>query len=283
MVDLARRVSGRYSPTSPLAAAPSTLQVFTGEGIKARDTVTADWGLLSYAQSLPLIVDTAWNTNDEDGWQYVTSFGKTPTIITDGTAPNSPSNVVEINFADIDPDSDPLKLYIALSSITELYVEYWIKISTNFPASSAGMFKTTYMYESGGGSAWFGVVCANSGGSCTLDATTGPLMHGIFYAQWPPYLPAGDNNVLDHTLATTFNRGEWVKLAQYYKTESNVGTHSGDGQIAWWTNNILQRHLTNRSNNLALTEFQFAPVVQNADLTGLNATIVIDHLTMRGQ
>ncbi len=241
--------------------------------------------LLGHARGLPLISDQPFNSITADSWFETPGSGDVAAAITtDGSAPTSCCNVLVQDMAGTDADGAPGTITRVFSGVDEVYVEWWTKFSSDFPASGAGLTKVSYHHVSTLGSTWWGVFCRSMSGGCASAPTvTGPLMFGVYF-QWDPY-NSGDNHIPDPATSPGFNLNTWVKLASYFKGEtSSSPSHTGNGITAMWMNDVEVFNFTNRQDpNELIIQWQLAPYVQNAVSSGLHAKVFVDHVTIRGQ
>jgi hypothetical protein len=240
---------------------------------------------LEHAQSLPLISDQPFNSITADSWFETPGAGDVAAAITtDGTAPTSCCNVLVQDMAGTDADSGPGTITRVFTGIDEVYVEWWAKYSTDFPASPAGVAKTSYHHVPTLGSTWWGVVCQTSNGACPSAPTATMNLTFMVYFQWDPHL-GGDQHNPDPMTTPTFQLNQWVKLATYFKGETSSNpSHTGDGITSMWMNDTLVFDFTDRSDpNELVMQWQLAPIVQNAVSSALHAKVFVDHVTIRGQ
>lgn len=243
---------------------------------------------LSSAQSLPLILDTAWDSTTEDGWQLsggcLTHMTMVcPRIITDATAPHSPSNVLKLDYTNVAADSGPGNMYNLWPGKKEVYEELWIKLSSDWRTSPAGVSKTHYTWN-GPGSAWFAVSCNTTFGTCP-SSPNDTNFKMCFWIQWTGAAPDnqkyGDAMRCPNVTTTIFNRNEWVKIGTYFKEETTPGS-SRDGIVRFWVNDTLNGEYTTLSTpGHGWNEYHLDAIVQSAVTNSM--FMEVDALIVRGQ
>lgn len=92
-----------------------------------------------------VISDRAFNADGENGWSANTDAGNHFSIVTDATAPRSPSNVGQANYPigwNIG-GNDPISTQIAIASgnYSQLYHSFWVKLSSNWIPHPSGTNK----------------------------------------------------------------------------------------------------------------------------------------------
>ena len=174
--------------------------------------------------------DRPFNSLNEMGWN---DDGTGLSIVSDATAPKSPSNIVRIHFPAGFGEGSGTGSGDAprLPNVRTLYVSYWGKFSSNWQGSSSGVDKTFYLYTSTG----IPSVYFTMGGSGVVpkvptisgqDILQGGAGHGD--ARNPDWLP---NLVPTAKVAL----GTWHHIELVI-----VGNTAGaaDGSIDWYLNGV---------------------------------------------
>jgi hypothetical protein len=175
------------------------------------------------------ISDRPFNALDEMGWSDGSgTYGK---IITDATAPKSPSNVLQIKLpAGFGEGGGPFSGELQLpKNYRTVYVSYWAKYSSNWYGPSSNINKTFYLYTSTGNPAIvFDMDCHATGPMETQVAGQDILKGGVggdpANPFWTPNLASG-----------VVTRGQWhhIEFVAVGNTSGNA-----DGSIDWYLNGV---------------------------------------------
>jgi hypothetical protein len=214
--------------------------------------------------------DQPWNALTGNGWNYLRrTSSQDASIVTDATAPFSPSNVLRIVYTtDMAPDSEPSVHWISLPSPKEIYTGWWVKLSPNWIPNPAGGGKMTFLFTLPGG----GQVYTNFYHPSTDGSVQGPPYRVGANTEWAPY---GQKIWYPNVATNWINNGEWHRIEFYYRWETTPGV-SGDGIIRWWVDGILNGDHRNVHYPAVggFEEFQHAPTVQFA---GVLRYMYVDH------
>jgi hypothetical protein len=199
-----------------------------------------------------------------NGWNYLRRTSSIDAgIFLDPTAPQSPSNVLQMVFTpDMEPSSEPSVHWISLSGPREIYTAWWMKVSTNWVPGGAGAGKITFLWTANGQ----GQVYTGLYHPCTWpDVTCGAERYGPPYriavnTEWAPY---GQQVWYPNVATNWINHGEWHRIEVYYRWETTPGV-SGDGIIRWWVDGALNGNHTNvhYPASPGFGQFEFAPTIE---------------------
>jgi hypothetical protein len=175
------------------------------------------------------ISDRPFNALDEMGWSDGSgTYGK---IISDATAPKSPSNVLQIKLpAGFGEGGGPFSGELQLpKNYRTVYISYWAKYSSNWYGPSSNINKTFYLYTSTGNPAIvFDMDCHATGPMETQVAGQDILKGGVggdpANPFWTPNLASG-----------VVTRGQWhhIEFVAVGNTSGNA-----DGSIDWYLNGV---------------------------------------------
>jgi hypothetical protein len=194
------------------------------------------------------VTERAFNAVVEDGWS-APSFGALNAAITqDGSAPKSPSNVMQVTYpVGLQAGTVPMVQTIMIpNGHTQFYASIWIKYSANFIVDDAGINKIFYVW----GSDQTPTLCL---------CTTSPSPTGNF----TPQIGAQDAVNVNYTpnvagqTGYSFPRNTWVRLEVFL--QMNTAGHS-DGLIKIWANGVLITNYTNANfvqNGTQATWYQY--------------------------
>jgi hypothetical protein len=207
---------------------------------------------------ITIVTDTPWDALTSSGWQWQLRTGKNPpSIAVLSDAPTSPSNVMAMPFEGTQPDTEPMVFWHPMPSATEVYAEWWMKISQSWACNPAGCGKIAFLFpSSGGGDMYMGVYCNTPNGTCTAASDTpmqfaGQLQFGS-YAGVPIFANVKVSPIL---------RDRWYHYAFYLKWSSTPEAH--DGIWRWWLDDELQGEFTDIAVAMGpAIEFQFAMTKQ---------------------
>jgi uncharacterized protein YjdB len=166
--------------------------------------------------------------NDDPAWKTMVS--PAATIAVDGSAPQSPSSVLRINYpAGFAGGSSPEFTETGVPSLRVLYTCYWVKFSANWQGHNTGINKLGYT--------WFDntpafVAEAEGVGSSPLVSRM-----AIQYSLVQPNSDGwyGQNLVPN----AVFTRGQW-DLVEIVLTGNSAGT--ADGILDWYLNGVHVGH-----------------------------------------
>jgi hypothetical protein len=197
------------------------------------------------------ITERRFDAIQEDGW--ATDFGAANIAITqDGTAPKSPSNVMQVTFQPglAGGDTPMYQGHTIGGSYKEFYGSVWLKYSNNFIVDNAGVNKILYVWASDGTP----TLCL-----CTLSPSpTGDFTPQI-RTQDASEQDLGPN--LSGQTNYSFPRNSWVRLEMYLKMNT---PGNSDGVAKIWANGVLVADYTNikfvnSSTQQTWANYQLAP------------------------
>lgn len=236
-----------------------------------------------FYQRLPLISEQPWDELNASGWNYLKRHGDVPArIVSDLTAPHSPSNVLEIDFFGCTPNNDPGVHWHSLPNSSKVYWEYWIKLSFNFLASPAGFCKTNFVFSSSQGQLYH-MLCGIDGEWMSLLKPDASVMQLASCNEFSTAsIPAPGHPEWPNTGIYEFSkREEWIHCAGYIDVEKKVWRS--------WQNDVLTGNYENVEplpDPESLIEFQFAMTVQDPHWDGSavkeHMYARIDHTIIRG-
>jgi hypothetical protein len=204
---------------------------------------------------MSLLTDQPWNNMDSLGWNYMRrTSSKDDTIVTDSSAPFSPSSGLRIVFTpDMQRDTEPSVHWLAVPNRKEVYTSWWMKLSPNFSCSPAGCSKVTFLFANEG----FGQVYTGVYHNATGDER--PPYRIAANTEWAPY---GQRIWYPNVTTTPVSPGEWHRIEFYYKWETTPGV-SRDGIIRFWIDGVLNGNYTDvQYPASSFIEFQYAPTLQ---------------------
>lgn len=191
----------------------------------------------AWAQSWPnepsgatVINDWSWNSCPGGGWYPAYGCGQ---IVTDSTAPQSPSNVLRFSYnpSNGTGGGDP---YVMLGDVNEVFIGFWLKLSNPFMGCSNLANKIAVMNTQDGSWIWFKAEGQQNGplhAVVGFQVTNGNLSncHNSGYGDCPgifTFTPnVGSGNI---------PKGQWVRIEIHYKRSSS--TTSRDGIVRLWVN-----------------------------------------------
>jgi uncharacterized protein YjdB len=225
-----------------VAAGSATITVSaSGKTATANITVTGSTGSTGGAgygnqpSGATTISERAFNALSEDGWPSPLLYnGGQGAIVTDASAPKSPSNVLQVTFPAGFPAGDqPYDQAIVLSgNYTQLYGSIWLKYSPGFAVDGAGILKILYMWASDDKPS----LCL-----CVNDYTAGG-------GKFTPQLglqDATNQNLIPNVSGQVgygFPTGEWVRL-EFLLQMNSPGQSNGVAKV--WANGVLITNFTN--------------------------------------
>ena len=188
-------------------------------------------GASNEPSGMTVISDRPFNALNELGW---TDAGSQGSIVSDATAPASPSSVLRMHMpAGFGEGGGPFSGNHTLPNNRTLYVRYSGKFSSNWQGSSSGVDKTFYVYTSTGvPSVYF-----NMSGSGVVAKV--PQIAGQDIVRPGKPLVSGDQ--LNPDWAPNLVPGVRVPLGSWHTIEFVlVGNTAGasDGSIDWWVNGV---------------------------------------------
>lgn len=174
------------------------------------------------------ISERPFNAINELGWND--AGGAFGTIISDPTAPKSPSNVLQIRLpAGFGEGGGPFSGEINFSNYRTIYVSYWAKYSSNWYGPSSGINKTFYLYTSLGAPSLVFDMDANGNGPMETQVAGQNILAGGIgtYPGDPFWMP----NLASGIVA----RGQWHHV-EFVAVGNTAGNK--DGKIDWYLNGV---------------------------------------------
>jgi hypothetical protein len=178
---------------------------------------------------MTVITERPFNALNELGWND--GGGSYGTIISDATAPKSPSSVLQIRLPQgFGEGGGPFSgEYNFPVNYRTVYVSYYAKYSSNWYGPSSNINKTFYLYTSlGAPSIVFDMDCHATGPMQALVAGQDILHGGI---GGDPANPFWTPNVGSGTVA----RGQWHHV-EFVVVGNTAG--KSDGSIDWYLNGV---------------------------------------------
>lgn len=198
------------------------------------------------------LLDWNFSFRDGNGW---TCYCADVSVISDGTAPHSPSFVGQWRYnTGMAGGISPGNLYRALPGLREIYVGYWWKASAGFSGHPSSVNKMLFLVGGGNfvpemfgspGGPYKLMLCLEAGAdNCHLPSS---------YGDCP-----GTRMVYANTGNASLVPGSWYRIELYLKHSSS--TTSKDGIVRAWVNGALTHNFTNVNYQAsAWTELQINP------------------------
>jgi hypothetical protein len=183
-----------------------------------------------------------WNALIGGGWNR--RSGGTDQIISDSTAPVSPTNVLEyiypVGFVD---GYAPATQFYPVSG-KEIFVGMWWKPSSSWQGNRSFVNKIQFFQVQ------------NSSIYMTMYGPNGGPYELRTNAQWPEM---GSQWMTPNASSGVVTLGQWHRLEWYLKYDSSYG--AGDGIIRWWMDGVLVGNYTNVRfpNDAGFVEYQISP------------------------
>lgn len=193
------------------------------------------------------------------------------TTVVDPTSPDGSSNVGQMTFATgFSSGIAPAGLYQRSApfprSPRQIYISFWVKLSSNWVGNAAGANKILYMRVNGqnAGSVEF----IGMGGLDPSEQTLGPMLVLENVVQVTRGSGASGSgsvtvtpNMVPYTSSTAITRGQW---GHYEVLETLNTPGQADGGVKWWWNGQLYGDYTGRvqwtdTPNAAFTEVYWNP------------------------
>lgn len=196
---------------------------------------------------MTVIADRNFNAVVEggfDGFGTGPPFGgndSTPfAIVTDATAPRSPSNVLRAHYLSTDdPGGAPAHSGIAHADFAKIYCCVAIKLSSNWVGNATGVNKFGYEWDSAGPAWFFGAQGEDSG----------PLAPCCFFQNMEGADPGFTPPNLTSDVIT---RGQWFVM-EWYIQGNTAGNNNGVCDM--WFNGVHCTHITGIGWTTAATVF----------------------------
>ena len=247
--------NGTHTLTAVARDAAGNTATSAAVSVTVANTVVAATPASNEYPGLTALTDQPWDSMSSLGWSYLRrTSSKDDSIVTDPSAPYSPSNTLRIVFTpSMAPDSEPSVHWQAVPNRKEVYTSWWMKMSPNWTCSPAGCGKVSFLFTDGFGQVYSGV-------SHHSTTSNNPPYRIAVNTEWAPY---GQMIWFPNVTTTPINPGEWHKYEFYYKWETIPGV-TGDGIIRYWVDGVLNGDYTTVTYPQgSFTEFQFAPTLQN--------------------
>ena len=203
---------------------------------------------------------TAWNSLVPSGWAYAnrTSLAR---IVTDLTAPASPSSVLEYFYpAGYPGGGEPAVHEVNLAGTTEVFVGFHFKFTSNWQGHASGINKLVNVWPRGGTAGLYWLVFRGIGET----DTDGTITNGPYYLEATlPQGPDVSGCALTYGGAPGANvrhiqltPGAWHKVEAHWQAR----TATSGGRIRWWVDGQLVADFQNLScAGTAFDYFQIAP------------------------
>lgn len=172
----------------------------------------------------------------------------TVTVVSDPTAPFSPTNVMRASLFHPNTQGGTELHYIAPTKINEIYVGFWWKVNPEFNGNVVNASKIFFVRGSIPGTNGVFLMRTNPG-----EAP---------YLYWTTQLPnnrdqCGSGPDVDicypNVQSVPLTRGQWYRVEAYFKASSCDTCH--DGIVRWWVNGTLSGDYQNFAYGPVLDTF----------------------------
>ena len=246
----------------------------TSEGRSGTATVTV--ALVSTAgwpnepAGLALLSDRAWGTLSFLGWGFDDPGVAQMSIVSDPTAPHSPSSVYQFLYPQGMAAGAAGGLQWYYTTRNELFIGMYFKYSSDWQQTGSNLTKLFYVYQRSGDNrqASFMVMNGPTGGPYDLRISNEPD-GGLWWTQ-------NVNNV-------RIVPGQWHRLELYMKKASASGV--ADGVVRWWVDGVLAaNHPAAKLRGQPFSEFHFSPVWGGLGGTKAHDDYLwVDHIYLSGR
>jgi uncharacterized protein YjdB len=270
--DLVAAVSSSGLVTA-LATGTATLTA-TSEGRSGTATITvalessSSWA--NEPAGLSVISDRPWNTLSFTGWGMDDPGVAQMSIVSDATAPLSPTNVYQFLYPQGMAAGAAGGLQWYYLTRNELFIGMYFKYSEGWTQSGSNLTKLFYVYQRVGDNrqASFMIVNGPSAGPWDLRISNEPD-GGAWWTQ-------NVNNVRIYP-------GRWHRLELYMKKASS--SSAGDGVVRWWVDGVLAANYESaKLRGDPFSEFHFSPVWGGLGGTKpKNEYLWVDHIYLSGR
>lgn len=175
------------------------------------------------------ITERSFDTDPEDSWGAFSNSNAS--IVSDGTAPKSPSNVGRATYPEGHPGgtaSHSCSLVWSrdkgISVMTTVYIHYWVKYSSNWQGHDSGVNKLLFVKGQENGN------LLNSPIIMTKGFNTGPLRLEIRTQS----LHFPNRNLLENVGSVNMTRDQWHEIEIILVMNSADGV--ADGEAHGWVN-----------------------------------------------
>lgn len=232
-----------------LAEGSTTVRA-TSEGVSgtANVTVTAlaasTWP--NEPSGMTVVRDAPFNLVTAAGWSQAYNEDNLATIVGDGSAPHSPSNVLQFRYPQgFVGGTAPATIYSNPGDAKEYFVGLWWKPSNPWHGHSSNINKIMFFFTASWADAVVTMHGPNGGPYYVRVVTQGMPSSGTYMTQ--------NVNVVPVVL------GKWHRIELYMKYDSYYGAK--DGVIKWWVDGVLVGHHTGLGfpNDSGFREFQLSP------------------------
>lgn len=199
-------------------------------------------GVTSFANDpgYPLTSQNEWNSLAAPNWHDLSDPGAA-SILTDGTAPYSPSNVLEQLYpaAMTDSQSSVSIQWIPVSQ-RKLYCAFWIKWSSNYYGHPTGTNKLIHHVIGGSNHVYSMVSAANTGPLVPIIAMQGTVSNGVKSTggaatdQTDPHMPG--------SVGLSLSRSVWHHFEYIVIGNTNA---TADGSLDMWVNGTKTHEIRN--------------------------------------
>ena len=195
-----------------------------------------------------------WSGDTLTTSQFYPSHPTNPSIVVDPTSPDGSTNTGQILFpAGFSSGSAPGGLWqtsIFSQKLKQVYVSFWVKLSSNWVGNAAGANKIGYMNVDGQGRGSFEFLAM--GGLDGTEQTLAPMivLEGVNVAPGAADANSGSPsvaltaNMQPYSTSIAYQRGTWGHYEILMTLNSAPGVT--DGSIKWWWNGALYGDYTNR-------------------------------------
>jgi uncharacterized protein YjdB len=196
---------------------------------------------------MTLLSDEPFNAMTENGWNVVqrqTTNGSGVSIMSDATAPVSPSSVLAMKYAaGYQAGSEPGGEYLdPATPVKETFVGFWWKASNPWQWHPSGVNKIAFLFTAVDN---IYIMMYNDGGGPTI--------------QVEPQLLNDVRRLAPNVTATTVTLGQWHRIEWYVKYATSGTSH--DGIVRWWLDGVLQGEYTDLQTtpSSGVVEYIIAP------------------------
>lgn len=199
-------------------------------------------GVSSFANDpgYTLVSQNEWNSKSALNWHDISDPGDA-TILTDATAPYSPSNVLEQLYpAAMTDDQSSVSIQWISVSQRKLYCAFWIKFSSNFYGHPVGTNKLIHHVVGGSNHCYSMVSAGSSDPLVPILAMQGTVSNGVKSTggaaidQTLPHMPG--------SVGLTISRNAWHHYEYIIIGNTNA---TADGSLDMWIDGLKTHEIRN--------------------------------------
>lgn len=213
-------VTALSSGSTTITAADGSLNATASLSVSATQPPPSGGAWPDEPSGLSPVTDQPWNALNTLGWQDIYNTNGYASIVSDPTAPLSPSNVIQYTYpSGFQSGAAPATEFVSLPGLKKVFVGIWWKVSDPWQGNPTNVNKIQYLFTNSLGSMYM----------CMYGTPGGPYEIRVF----PQFTVSQDVWLTPNVNHVPVTLGTWHRI------EWMVDYSGPTSRIQWWMDGVL--------------------------------------------